>query len=159
MNDKSYAIGRDLNRVPLYTVVPRSVPFAIGIGPCDICNFRCNYCAQSIGTVKDARVLQWDEYLSIIDQIKELIDGTSDRIKIMKFIGNGEPLINPKTPDMVKIAVDNNLADRYELTTNGSLLTHEISDRLLEAGLTRLLISIKKYISLLGLKNEVWTLE
>lgn len=77
----------------------------------------------------------------------------------MKFIGNGEPLINPKTPDMVKIAVDNNLADRYELTTNGSLLTHEISDRLLEAGLTRLLISIKKYISLLGLKNEVWTLE
>ena len=33
------------------------------------------------------------------------------------------------------------MADRYEVTTNASLLTQEISDKLIESGMTRLLIS------------------
>lgn len=31
MEERNLAIGRDLNREPLHSVVPRAVPFAIGI--------------------------------------------------------------------------------------------------------------------------------
>lgn len=39
--------GRDANRVPLWEVAPREIPFSLGITPSDVCNFRCNYCNQS----------------------------------------------------------------------------------------------------------------
>lgn len=141
--DKKAVAGRDTNRLPLHEVVPRSVPFAIGIAPSDICNFKCNYCSQAVGGVRDARILPWDDYCYIIDQIIDLTNGKEEKLKILRYIGNGEPLINKDTPDMVRLAVRHKLADRYEVTTNGSLLTHEMSDRLIEAGLTRLLISVQ----------------
>ena len=31
MEKRELAVGRNLNRVPLHSVVPRAVPFAIGI--------------------------------------------------------------------------------------------------------------------------------
>lgn len=51
---------------------------------------------------------------------------------------------------MIDYCVKNNLAERYEVTTNRSLLTHEISDRLIDAGVTRLLISVE------GLTKETY---
>ena len=51
--------------------------------------------------------------------------------------------MNPKLPEMIKYLSDNNMSDRIEVTTNGSLITHGLSDRLIDAGLTRLLISIQ----------------
>lgn len=58
---------------------------------------------------------------------------------------------------MVKYCSDHHISDRIEVTTNGSLLTHELSDRLIEAGLTRLLISVQgvteeKYQKICGYK-------
>lgn len=144
MDKQTVAVGRDLNRVPLHSVVPRSVPFAIGIAPSDICNFHCKYCNQATENgIRDARIVPFEDFLGIVTQIEELLRDSSDRLKIIRFIGNGEPLVNKKTPDMVKYVADRNLADRYEVTTNGSLLTHAMADQLIEAGLTRLLVSVQ----------------
>lgn len=137
-------IGRDVNRVPLHTVVPRTVPFAIGIAASDICNFRCNYCNQSTDEgIREARILPFDDFLLIKEQIKQLTAEREERLKIIRFIGNGEPLINKLLPEMIKSLVDIDAADRYEVTTNGSLLTEQMSDELIDAGLTRLLVSIQ----------------
>lgn len=144
MNKDIRAVGRNLNRVPLHSVVPRTVPFAIGIGPSDFCNFKCNYCFQSTEKgVRDPKILAFSDFKIIISQIEQLLKKGNDELKIIRFIGNGEPFLNKRIVDMVKYASERNLADRYEITTNGSLLTHELTDKLVDSGLTRLLISIQ----------------
>lgn len=144
-------VGRDENRVELYKVIPRSVPFALGITPSDVCNFKCIYCNQSTEAgIADARVLSWDDFMFLADQIQEMAEAGKDRIKVIRMIGNGEPLLNKRLPEMVAYIKKNNFADRIEVTTNGSLLSHEMSDGLIEAGLTRLLISVQ------GTTNEAY---
>ena len=67
--------GRDSNRVPLYEVVPLAVPFSVGIGVSDPCNFKCIYCAHSIGSpIKNEkeRIIKWDEFVFMIDNIEEM---------------------------------------------------------------------------------------
>ena len=59
------------------------------------------------------------------------------------FTGLGEPLANPKIPDMIRRLAEAHVTDRIEIVTNASLLTHEMTDRLLEAGLTYLRISLQ----------------
>ncbi len=148
--------GRDTNRGELWKVVPRKIPFALGITPSDVCNFRCNYCNQSTPAgIADARVLSWEDFIILADQIEKWVNSVDERIKVIRLIGNGEPLINKKLPDMIRYIREHNFADRIEITTNGSLLSHEMSDRLIEAGLTRLLISVqgiseKKYKEICG---------
>ena len=44
MNKEKLGTGRDENRIPLYQVVPLKVPFSIGLGISDFCNFKCVYC-------------------------------------------------------------------------------------------------------------------
>ena len=138
------SVGRDSKRQLLYKVAPRSVPFSIGITPSDVCNFRCIYCNQStVAGIKDARILSWEDFLFTMNQIEELIHFGGKPIKIIRLIGNGEPLLNKKLPDMVSYIRDRNISQRIEVTTNGSLLTEDVSNRLIGAGLTRLLISIQ----------------
>ncbi len=150
--------GRDLNRVPLHEVVPRPIPFAIGIAPSDICNFKCIYCNQATEKgIADARILDYNDFLVIAKQVEDLVNSSNESLKIIRFIGNGEPLINKDLPKMIKLLSDKNLASRFEVTTNGSLLTHEMSDALIDAGLTRLLVSIQgvteeKYRDICGYK-------
>ena len=144
MDKNIKAVGRDLNRVPLHSVVPMSVPFAIGIGPSDFCNFKCNYCFQATDKgVRDPKMLEFSDFQIIIEQIQKLLSNGNDKLKIIRFIGNGEPFLNKNIAKMVKYASQKKLADRYEITTNASLLTHELTDELVNSGLTRLIVSIQ----------------
>lgn len=142
-------IGRDTSRVPLHEVVPRVVPFAIGISVSDICNFKCVYCNQSTEAgIKDARVITWDDFIKTTNQIEELVKwgkekGGDNELKIIRFIGVGEPLVNKMLPDMIKYLSERKLTKRLEVTTNASLLTKEMADKLVDSGLTRLWISIQ----------------
>lgn len=144
MNSK-IGSGRDENRVPLYSVVPLAAPFTVSIGVSDFCNFKCKYCFRSTSTsnyYKDT-MMSWDYFLYITDNIKELCDSTGKRLKNLSICGIGEPLTHKKIAEMVNYIRECNISDRIEITTNGSLLTHDLSKQLVDAGLTRLLISIQ----------------
>ena len=65
------------------------------------------------------------------------------KVKVLNFCGSGEPLLNPKLPEMIKYAVDAEVANITEVISNGVLLTKDISDALIDSGLTRLKISIQ----------------
>jgi len=82
------------------------------------------------------------------------------------FNGQGEPLINKDIPVMVKMAKDAEIAERVEIISNGSLLDKTMSDRLIEAGLDTLRISLqglnsKKYKDICGANinfDDLWTI-
>lgn len=64
-------------------------------------------------------------------------------LKSLIFAGHGEPLLHPRIAEMVSYAKERQVADRVEIVTNASLLTHEMSDALIAAGLDRLRISVQ----------------
>lgn len=135
---------KDQNRVPLWQAVPLKQPFSLGISPSDVCNFRCRYCIQSTSDrYPGGRIITWDDWLLRAQQIEELGALAGGPLKNLRFTGYGEPLMNPRLPDMVADVARRGLSPRREITTNASLLTHEMSDRLVAGGLTRLLVSLQ----------------
>ena len=97
--------------------------------------------SMGIGALDDAEEFGDDLSCNTIVNLAEKSGGL--KVKNFLFCGIGEPLTNKLLPDMVKYCKDHNICDRIELTTNASLLTHKLSDSLIDAGLTRLLISIQ----------------
>lgn len=138
----------DSNRKKLADIIPLSQPFTVYIEQTRYCNFKCFYCIHSTRDMQGGELeklgysikhMDFDMYKKIIKQLSEFPKG----IKRIVFSGLGEPLMNPKLPEMVKIAVENKIADRVEVITNGLLLTPEVSDKLIEAGITNINISIQ----------------
>jgi wyosine [tRNA(Phe)-imidazoG37] synthetase (radical SAM superfamily) len=67
-----------------------------------------------------------------VDTMHKIVEQSKafDPYKIMLFVSQGEPLLNKQLPQMIKLASDNDLAGRYEIISNGSLLTREYSDEM-----------------------------
>jgi len=78
-------------------------------------------------------------YKEIIEQLKEF----PHKITTLNFAWLGEPLLHPQIAEMVKLAKDAEVAETVSLVTNGSMLTHEMSDKLIAARLDRLRISLQ----------------
>lgn len=133
------------NRTKLETVIPMKTPFIINVDPADICNFQCKFCPtgdRELMKRTDGRnhgVMDFDLYKKIIDDICKF----EDKVKVIRLYKDGEPLLNPHFADMIKYAKQSGCCDRVDTTTNASLLTHELSDKIIEAGLDRINISIE----------------
>ncbi|RLA98495.1 MAG: radical SAM protein, partial [Deltaproteobacteria bacterium] len=131
-------------RVRLAEVLPLRTPFMIEIYPMYACNFFCKYCMMSLekekrGAISRKVVMDFDLYKKCIDDITTF----PDKLKILRFAGIGEPLLHKKMADMVEYAASKDVADKIEIITNGSLLTPKLSDSLISAGLSRLIVSIQ----------------
>jgi MoaA/NifB/PqqE/SkfB family radical SAM enzyme len=137
--------GYDPKRKKLAEIIPLPAPFTLFITPAQLCNFRCFYCTQHKSRGEKNRIgfasqlLDYDVFLKIAGQAAEF----PERCKRVLLTGLGEPLINPRIPDMVATLRRLDVAEKCEIFTNAYLLTHEMSDHLLAAGLTRLRISIQ----------------
>jgi len=131
-------------RTPISELLPLDTPLLMQIFPIYRCNFRCKYCTFSID--KDKRGFISDKEIFPLDLFKRIINDSvyfPSKIRVLRFVGMGEPLLHPDILEMIAHAKDSNKFERIELLTNGSLLTQKISDSLISAGLTKLLISIQ----------------
>src|SRR5574344_1334396 len=133
------------NRTKLETVIPLQTPFIINIDPSDRCNFQCKFCPTGDRELmkntkgRNFGLLDFELYKKIIDDLKEF----PDKVKVIRLYKDGEPLLNPHFADMVKYAKQSPKVDRVDTTTNAALLTHELSLKIIEAGLDRINISIE----------------
>lgn len=134
-----------MKRVILGEVAPLEVPFTLEIFPTNVCNFKCIYCAHSTMEAETQQTfLPIELYKKCIDDLS----GFNKKLKVILFAGLGEPLIHPQIAEMVRYAKESKVAETIRIITNGSLLTREMSDSLIDAGLDSLKISIQ------GLSNE-----
>ena len=129
--------------------LPLKMPYLIQIFPVYGCNFKCEYCIHSLerprhGYISDLAKMPWEIYQKVIDDIKD----SGERIKMLRFAAIGEPLLHPQIAEMVAYAQQNNIADSVDIVTKGSLLTRELSDSLIDVGLSKLRISLE------GLSSE-----
>ena len=98
------------------------------------CNFSCKMCFrhnwfdEKIGLMSD----------DAVNILKENI--TAGSFETVFFGGMGEPLLHPRLPEL--IAFSHNLGKKTEIITNASLLTKEMSEKLVKSGLDRLWVSM-----------------
>jgi radical SAM protein with 4Fe4S-binding SPASM domain len=75
----------------------------------------------------------------VIEQLKAW---KGAKLKVLKLSLYGEPLINPDFCEMLKIAREADIAERIETTTNASLLTRDIAEKMVQYQLDYARISI-----------------
>ena len=151
-------------RTKLAEVLPLDTPFVLQIFPVYACNFKCGYCIFSVEKLK--RHFISDKVVMDIDLYKKCIDDIArfpNKVKVLRFVGIGEPLLHKNIAEMVEYAVSKDVANTVEIITNGSLLTPEMSDSLILAGLTRLVVSLQgiskeKYQKICGTNIDFNTL-
>jgi len=131
-------------RTILTEVLPLDTPFVVQIFPVYACNFTCSYCIFSIdkakrGFISDKIIMDFDLYKKCIDEIAVF----PNKVKVLRFVGIGEPLLHKNISDMVEYVVSKNVANIVEILTNASLLTPEMTDSLISSGLLRLVVSVQ----------------
>ncbi len=138
-------------RVKLADVLPLKAPLIVQIFDTYTCNLACTFCHY--GLEKDKRPKLSTETFMELSVFKKLIDELCEmpeKLKMLRFCGAGESLLNKNIVEFVRYAADKKVSEKMELITNGTLLTPEMSVKLIDAGLERLRVSIyglsdKKY--------------
>jgi radical SAM protein with 4Fe4S-binding SPASM domain len=131
------------NRTRLEEVIPLDTPFLIFLDPSDRCNFACRFCPTGNSSLmkraqRPLETMDFDLFRKIIDDLR----GFNNPIKVLRLYKDGEPLLNPRLPEMVRYAKDSSCALQVDTTTNASLLNPEKNLALIDAGLDRIYVSI-----------------
>ena len=131
------------DRQNLMELLPLPKPFTVLIEPSSRCNFRCVQCFQSLKTEsyfsKNRMNMPMARFLRVIEQLK---NWEGPKLKVLKLCIYGEPLLNPDFCEMLRIANEADIAERIETTTNASLLSPNIAEKLVEYGLDYARVSI-----------------
>ncbi len=134
------------NRIKLSSAVPLMAPFSLFVFPTTFCNFKCVYCAHSLGRAGmreqygfEPQTMSMDTYDKVLAQLKEF----PRPLKLLSLTGHGEPMLNKNLPEMIRLAKEAGVAQRIEIISNASLLTPELSDTLISAGLDGLRVSLQ----------------
>jgi radical SAM protein with 4Fe4S-binding SPASM domain len=133
-------------RLQLAEAIPLATPLTVMIFPIYACNLRCEFCTFAFDEIKsgypsDIKVMSYDTYCKAIDGLNEF----PHKLKLLNICGFGEPLLHPNIDQLVSYAVNSGSIERVEMVTNATLLTQELSDKLIDAGLTKLRVSIYGY--------------
>lgn len=102
------------------------LPNALWIEPTNICNLKCIMCPNSIVSQKNPGFMELELFRKIIDEAK-------DFVSYAVLCISGESLLNKDFPEMVKYAKEKGI--HTYLSTNCTVLTPELSRRILKAGL------------------------
>ncbi len=101
------------------------LPLSIILSSTSRCNLKCPMCPRAISEFANVDI-DFELFKKIVDEGKELFEFVIPQ-------GGGEPLLNPQLVDMVKYC--KNLGIRVGFSTNATVLTEDVSRKLIEAGL------------------------
>lgn len=126
--------------------LPLNLPLCVSIEPTNLCNFKCAMCFHGNNEYADGakplKNMDWDMFQKVLGDLKDWTDAEGEKIKLLKLYSLGEPFVNPQLCDMVKEIKDKDIAEQIEITTNGSLMTKEKAEKLVEYGLDIIRFSI-----------------
>lgn len=134
--------GQRQNRI--VDVAPLPTPWTMFIEPTNTCNFRCSYCPtgdtallKKVG--RKNKLMDFGLFTKIVDEMKAF----PNRLRMVNLYKDGESLIHPRFTDMVRYLKDANVTEKIWVKTNGSLLTPEYNERLVNSGLDMIGISVQ----------------
>ena len=102
-------------------LLPLDTPLKVQIDPSNICNFKCLFCPTgddqllSNVTYRENKIMSLKRYKFVLDGLKDF----PQKIKVLRFAKDGEPLINKNLHKMIEYAKKLDIADKINLITNG----------------------------------------
>jgi heme b synthase len=97
------------------------------------CNLKCKHCRGSSTEIPDPDELSTDEAFCLIDEI-------ADFASPILILSGGEPLMRDDVYEIAEYGVGKGL--RVVLATNGTPVTRDVAERLKDAGISRISVSI-----------------
>ena len=142
---------QDSQRTRLETIIPLETPLELQLAVASACNFRCTYCPCSNSDLLKKNkvkkgIMNFELYKKIIDDLDEF----PQKIKTLRLVKEGEPLLNKRFADMVRYAKKKQPLVKVDTTTNATMLTPEFSDDIIDSGLDKI------FISLQGINTETY---
>lgn len=117
----------------------------IVVEPASSCNLKCTYCDAHSGRAPKYKAnsgLMSDEtWRDFIMKLTEY-SNTYGPIHMLQFLGNGEPLLNKKLDQYIDEVVSKKLAVSTRVISNGVLADRQTTQKLIDAGLDELHISL-----------------
>lgn len=139
----NYTDLKNTNRHNLMEALPLAKPYTLLVEPSSLCNFHCIHCFQSLKQdnyfTRNRKNMPLERFQEIIAQLSAWGGG---KLKVLKLSMYGEPLLNPEFCDMLRLAQNAGLAERIETTTNASLLTPDVAQKMVKYQLDYLRVSI-----------------
>lgn len=117
-----------------------NAPLNLDIELTSVCNLRCPMCARTIYMEKGLSGLT-QGFMSFELYKKVIGEAASLGVHAVKLIWRGEPTLHKELPEFVKYAKDKGILDVL-INTNALLLTEELSVKLIEAGLDKIIFSL-----------------
>ena len=109
------------------------VPLCIDIETAAVCDLACPFCYRQFIATPD-KIIDMALYRRIVDQASEM------GVPSLKLNWRGEPLLNPKLPEMVDYAKRKGVLETL-INTNATTLDEKKSRALIEAGLDLIIFS------------------
>lgn len=131
----------DIRSVIRQPIVAPNFPRHLQIEIITRCNLECIMCPRTVAlesAQSSAQKKAWQRQMNL-ENFRRIIDGIP-KIQTLSLHGIGEPLMHPHIFEMVQIASSAGIAVRF--TTNATLLNSAKSERLLKAGLYRIIFSL-----------------
>src|SRR3990167_3470545 len=113
-------------------------PIRFNIEPTNYCNLHCSMCPRELN--RPFGYVDFNLFQKVIDE--SILYGKRLIITINK---DGEPLLHPELPRMIKYAKDKKAAYKFNFYTNGILLSETKSLELINSGLDTIHISIDAF--------------
>jgi len=132
------------NRINLGASAPLQSPLVIYMETTTYCNLACKFCPHFISPDEFEKGTM--DFLFFKKVCADLLSFTP-KVKLLRFCGLGDSLMNKKITKFVDHAVQNKVAERFEMISNGLLLDDK-NIPILAKTLDRLIISIE------GLNND-----
>lgn len=130
-------------RKNLSDALPLEQPYVLLTDPSSLCNLRCKWCPSGhdkliAETKRTQQVMPFELFMEVVKQAEEF----GKPFRVLRMYKEGEPLVNPRFEDMVKLARDSGRFMRIDTTTNGLLLNPERNRKLIQAGIDQINISV-----------------
>jgi len=113
----------------------------IDVRPITSCNLNCIFCSVDAGISSKNQVDFVVEKDYLVEEFKKLVDFKDCDVEV--HLGTqGEPLLYAEIVELIKDLSSIEKVKTISMDTNGTLLTEELVDRLADAGLTRINLSL-----------------
>src|SRR3990172_5532840 len=127
-----------IRKIALQKNISLLFPIRFNIEPTNYCNLHCSMCPRELD--RPFGYVDFNLFQKVIDE--SILYGKRLIITINK---DGEPLLHPELPRMIKYAKDKKAAYKINFYTNGILLTETKSLELMKSGLDTIHISIDAF--------------
>lgn len=138
-----------MSKYGFYERLSKEFPSQVMVDITEVCNLGCIHCTHpkfKLSSSYNKRMINPEINKKMVDEVAKHGKGIT---KYIRYTSNGEPLVHPKSYEILQYAVDNS-GTKVTLTTNGTLLKEKKMKKLLSTGLHMIDVSIDAY------SNEIY---